>query len=214
VPHDLRDHPEAEPLVRRGASVKFEHVGFRYPEGQRIFEARLAGVRLGTCLPVLCEIEAGMRQVRHIVKYRRDLNHLLLQLRRSPAQEQALDNYINEMQDPKSPNYHHALTIKELRERYGLAQQDLDIGPGCLIADPQRESKGHQHPKAALLTGPCEGVGQSDSGGRQHQREAHQIGECGERGAAVREQRHAGKGQSDSARCNKPAVSFEQVHLR
>src|ERR1700693_1831090 len=38
VPHDLRDHPEAEPLVRRGASVKFEHVDFRYPEGQRIFE--------------------------------------------------------------------------------------------------------------------------------------------------------------------------------
>ena len=49
--------------------------------GQRIFEARLAGVRLGTCLPVLCEIEAGMRQVRHKVKYRRDLNHLLRQLR-------------------------------------------------------------------------------------------------------------------------------------
>src|SRR5713226_5494052 len=49
--------------------------------GQRIFEARLAGMRLGTCLPVLCEIEAGMRQVRHKVKYRRDLNHLLLQLR-------------------------------------------------------------------------------------------------------------------------------------
>ena len=38
VPHDLRDHPEAEPLVRRGASVKFEHVDFRYPDGQRIFE--------------------------------------------------------------------------------------------------------------------------------------------------------------------------------
>jgi predicted nucleic acid-binding protein len=52
--------------------------------GQRIFKARLAGVRLGTCLPVLCEIEAGMRQVRHKVKYRRDLNHLLLQLRLWP----------------------------------------------------------------------------------------------------------------------------------
>jgi predicted nucleic acid-binding protein len=51
---------------------------------QRIFETRLAGVRLGTCLPVLCEIEAGMRQVRHKVKYRRDLNHLLLQLRLWP----------------------------------------------------------------------------------------------------------------------------------
>jgi hypothetical protein len=31
--------------------------------GRRIFEARLAGIRLGTCLPVLCEIEAGIRQV-------------------------------------------------------------------------------------------------------------------------------------------------------
>jgi tRNA(fMet)-specific endonuclease VapC len=49
--------------------------------GQRIFEARLTGVRVGTCLPVLCEIEAGMRQVRRKVKYRRDLNHLLRQLR-------------------------------------------------------------------------------------------------------------------------------------
>jgi ATP-binding cassette subfamily B protein len=37
VPHELRDHPEAEPLVRRGASVKFENVEFRYTEGQRIF---------------------------------------------------------------------------------------------------------------------------------------------------------------------------------
>src|ERR1700691_5793927 len=38
MPHELRDHPEAEPLVRRGASVKFEHVDFRYADGQQIFE--------------------------------------------------------------------------------------------------------------------------------------------------------------------------------
>jgi ATP-binding cassette, subfamily B, bacterial len=38
VPHDLRDHPEAAPLVRRGANVKFENVYFRYGEGQQIFE--------------------------------------------------------------------------------------------------------------------------------------------------------------------------------
>jgi len=38
VPHELRDHPEAAPLVRRGASVKFEHVHFRYGAGQHIFE--------------------------------------------------------------------------------------------------------------------------------------------------------------------------------
>ncbi len=30
APHELRDHPEAAPLAHRGASVKFEHVDFRY----------------------------------------------------------------------------------------------------------------------------------------------------------------------------------------
>jgi ATP-binding cassette, subfamily B, bacterial len=38
VPHDLRDHPEAEPLVRRGSSVKFENVDFRYADGRPIFK--------------------------------------------------------------------------------------------------------------------------------------------------------------------------------
>jgi ATP-binding cassette subfamily B protein len=37
IPHELRDHPTAEPLVSRGASVKFEHVDFRYSDGRRIF---------------------------------------------------------------------------------------------------------------------------------------------------------------------------------
>jgi ATP-binding cassette subfamily B protein len=38
VPHELCDHPEAEPLVRRGASVKFENIDFRYADGQQIFK--------------------------------------------------------------------------------------------------------------------------------------------------------------------------------
>ncbi len=38
MPHELRDHPEAEPLVRRGASVKFENIDFRYADGQQIFK--------------------------------------------------------------------------------------------------------------------------------------------------------------------------------
>jgi predicted nucleic acid-binding protein len=52
--------------------------------GQRIVEDRLAGIRLRTCLPVLCEIEAGLRQVRRKAKYRLDLTHLLVQLRLWP----------------------------------------------------------------------------------------------------------------------------------
>jgi ATP-binding cassette subfamily B protein len=38
VPHELLDHPEAKPLVRRGVSVVFENVSFGYPDGQQVFE--------------------------------------------------------------------------------------------------------------------------------------------------------------------------------
>jgi ATP-binding cassette, subfamily B, bacterial len=55
VPHELRDHPEAAPLVRRGASVKFEHVYFRYGKGQQIFEdfnlSFMPGERVGLIGP-------------------------------------------------------------------------------------------------------------------------------------------------------------------
>src|SRR5229473_2685390 len=38
VPHALRDHPRAAPLVRKGASVAFENIGFKYPDGRKVFE--------------------------------------------------------------------------------------------------------------------------------------------------------------------------------
>jgi ATP-binding cassette, subfamily B, bacterial len=38
VPHDLRDHPEAETLARSGASVAFEGVSFGYRGDRRVFE--------------------------------------------------------------------------------------------------------------------------------------------------------------------------------
>jgi ATP-binding cassette subfamily B protein len=38
VPHELRDHPEAASLVRRGASVELERISFCYPNGHTIFK--------------------------------------------------------------------------------------------------------------------------------------------------------------------------------
>jgi len=38
TPHELRDHPAATTLVRNGAAVRFENVGFRYPGGSPVFE--------------------------------------------------------------------------------------------------------------------------------------------------------------------------------
>ncbi len=53
------------------------------------------------------------------------MEHLWLQLRRAPEQEQALEKYLDELEDPKSPNYHHWLTAQEFGARYGLVPQDL-----------------------------------------------------------------------------------------
>lgn len=59
VPHELRDHPEAEPLVPRGASVRFEHIDFRYPEGQQIFEDFSLSFRPGERIGLVGQSGAG-----------------------------------------------------------------------------------------------------------------------------------------------------------
>jgi len=38
VPHDLRDDPQAAPLIRLGASVTFDRVSFSYRDGREIFK--------------------------------------------------------------------------------------------------------------------------------------------------------------------------------
>jgi ATP-binding cassette, subfamily B, bacterial len=38
LPHELKDHPEAEPLIRSGAAVAFNNVSFHYPGGAQVFE--------------------------------------------------------------------------------------------------------------------------------------------------------------------------------
>jgi ATP-binding cassette subfamily B protein len=51
VPHELSDHPEAEPLVKSGAAIAFDNISFRYPGGLHVFDKftlRLnAGQRVG-----------------------------------------------------------------------------------------------------------------------------------------------------------------------
>ena len=38
TPHELRDHPEAEPLVKSGAAIAYNNVTFGYPGAAKIFE--------------------------------------------------------------------------------------------------------------------------------------------------------------------------------
>ncbi|MGC2781944.1 MAG: ABC transporter ATP-binding protein [Bradyrhizobium sp.] len=37
-PHELRDDPEAEPLIKSGAAIAFDNITFHYPGGHKLFE--------------------------------------------------------------------------------------------------------------------------------------------------------------------------------
>jgi ATP-binding cassette, subfamily B, bacterial len=38
LPHELRDHPEAEPLIKSGAAIAFNNISFQYPGGLKVFD--------------------------------------------------------------------------------------------------------------------------------------------------------------------------------
>ena len=54
------------------------------------------------------------------------MEHMFVVLRRSPEQEQALQQLETTLQNPHSANYHKWLTAGELGKNYGPAQEDID----------------------------------------------------------------------------------------
>ena len=54
------------------------------------------------------------------------MDHILLQLKRSPEQEQSLQQFLDELVTKDSPNFHRWLTAEQFGERFGLAKPDLD----------------------------------------------------------------------------------------
>ncbi len=60
------------------------------------------------------------------------LPHMMLQLRRPAAQEQALVTLIDQLHDPKSPNYHHWLSAANLGAQFGPAASDHQVITGWL----------------------------------------------------------------------------------
>ena len=60
------------------------------------------------------------------------MEHMLLQLKRSPEQERELRRFIDELTDSSSPNFHQWLTAKEFGERFGLANKiSTRLRAGC-----------------------------------------------------------------------------------
>ena len=69
--------------------------------------------------------EANAANDRGVVPDNLTMDHLLLQLQRSPELQKAADQFTEDLQNPKSPSYHHWLTAAEFGQQFGLAQQDL-----------------------------------------------------------------------------------------
>ncbi len=54
------------------------------------------------------------------------MDHMLLQLQRPAEQEQAIQQLIDQLHDPKSPNFHRWLSADQIGQMYGPAQEDID----------------------------------------------------------------------------------------
>jgi subtilase family serine protease len=70
--------------------------------------------------------EANATNDRGLVADDFPLEHILLQLQRSSEQEQALTEFIDQLHNPTSANFHQWLTAQEFGERFGLAEADLN----------------------------------------------------------------------------------------
>jgi len=60
------------------------------------------------------------------------LAHMQLLLRRSPVQEHALEQLIDQLHDRASPNYHHWLSASEFGQEFGLGTEDVHTVTGWL----------------------------------------------------------------------------------
>ncbi len=55
------------------------------------------------------------------------LDHIVLLLKRSPAQDSALNQLLVEQQQVSSPNYHHWVTPEEFGRRFGPSDHDIEV---------------------------------------------------------------------------------------
>lgn len=62
------------------------------------------------------------------------IDHMMLQLKRSPAQEQAAARFADDLHDPKSPNFHKWVSAEEFGKQFGLVDSDIAAVTGWLAS--------------------------------------------------------------------------------
>lgn len=93
--------------------------------------------------------EANARNDRGPVAEGLPLQHMLLQLNRSPELEKAFEQYIESLTDKSSPNFRHWMNATEQGEKYGLAQQDINAITGWLRS--QGFTVGYVYPNRMVI---------------------------------------------------------------
>ncbi len=60
------------------------------------------------------------------------MDHMMLQLKRSPELEQAARKFVDDLHDSKSPNFHKWITAEEFGKNFGVAEADIKTITGWL----------------------------------------------------------------------------------
>ena len=71
--------------------------------------------------------EANAQNDRGAVPDSFPLPHMLLQLKRSPEMEAELSQYVEQLTDKKSANFHKWISAQEIGDKYGPSQSDLSV---------------------------------------------------------------------------------------
>ena len=87
---------------------------------QPIDEAQMVALKGNT------RAEANAQNDRGAVADALPMEHMLLQLRRPPEQEDALEQLIDQVHKQGSPNFHRWMRARQFGQLFGLAQQDID----------------------------------------------------------------------------------------
>ena len=77
-------------------------------------------------LPGNTRPEANPDNDRGMVPDSLPMEHIQLQLRLPMEKEEELDNLLQKIQDPGSPNYHKWLTPEEFKQQFSLAREDIE----------------------------------------------------------------------------------------
>jgi subtilase family serine protease len=96
-----------------------------FSQSRPLITARIDETRLHT-LTSNTRAEANAQNDLGAVADNLALEHMLLQLKRSPEQETAVQQFVAKAHDPQSPSFHKWMTAAQFGAAYGASQQDID----------------------------------------------------------------------------------------